>query len=92
MTARYDVRLIEEAKEGEEERRRLELSVAEAKARLVNLQNRLTQNQQTENQSLQQLKAALEVQHATNDAVEAEIQAKERQLFGAELGSDWPEL
>jgi chromosome segregation ATPase len=94
MTARFDVKLIEEAKAAEEERHRLELAIVEAKARLLSLQNRLSETDHAESGHLQQLKTALEVQLATNDAIEAEIQAKERQLLGAGANDvgDWPEL
>lgn len=91
--AKYDARLIEAAEEGEEERKRLELAVVEAKSRLSALKAQLSSAESNESAQLKQLKRELDVQLATNDALQAEIQGRERSLFGNVLGSDvWPEL
>lgn len=86
-----DVRLIEVAEKAEEEKKELELAVAEAKARLAALKVKLSETETVQFDQLKQLKTSLEVQLAHNDALQAEIQASERRLFG---GADaaWPEL
>lgn len=88
---KYDTRAVETLEQMKEERKQLELSTTEAKARLAQLKDRITQAAQDQLAHIQELKTALEIQHATNEALESDIEAKERRLFGR-LVQEWPEL
>jgi predicted RNase H-like nuclease (RuvC/YqgF family) len=105
--AQFDKKLLETVAELEAEKSELELEVQHAKARIAELKSRQALEKNAEDQQLAQLHVAVEVQRATNDALEAEIQATEQALFrscgsattgpisGGETGpvaSDWPEI
>lgn len=90
--SKLDVRLIEVTEEAQTEKEGLEVAVAEAKSRYAALKDQVAE--MSPNSQLKHLKDAIEVQLATNDALQAEIQATERSLFGNGAGTSdaWPEL
>lgn len=92
--AKLDIRLMETVRETEEDKRRLELTIADSKTRLASLKEQLERTDSTQVKQLKEIEAAIEVQLATNDALRADIQAAERGLFGSETLQDerWPEL
>lgn len=93
--SKYAVRVLAIVEQLKDEKKQLELSATEAKARLSQIKDRLSKVALEESARIQELRKSLEVQHATNEAIEAEIEAKERQLFGASAvggASEWPEL
>lgn len=93
--SKLDVRLIEVAEEAQTEKEGLEVAVAEAKSRYALLKDQVCTAELSPNTQLKQLKVAIEVQLATNDELQAKIQAAELSLFGNVTASDagaWPEL
>lgn len=93
--SRLDLRLLEEVRENETEKAALLDEIALSKARLSALQSSFSQTATAESQRISQLKTAIEVQRATNAAVETEIQISEQKIFAGASGfsvSDWPEL
>lgn len=81
-TKKYDVRVVAAVEQLSEQRRQLELSAAEAKARLSHLKDRLSKVAHEDATRIHELKTAIEVQQATNEALAEDIEVRERQTFG----------